>query len=134
MFHILKLKTSSKCALVHIELSSTCVCLRCSCIILLSLKKSWTPLHEILHYLSMFLDTCFTFPTGILNRVSLPFYQIFKICLSLGVLANSSINDLVHLWLFNYRNLFNPLNFLLVLCFSDFICSVRIQICYVEYG
>jgi hypothetical protein len=81
MFHLFKFKTSSKCALVHIQLSSTCACLRCSCIILLWLKNSWTPVHELLHRLSMFLDICFTFPTGILNRVSFPFYQIFKICL-----------------------------------------------------
>jgi hypothetical protein len=32
MFHPFKFKTSSKCVLVHIELSSTCACLLCSCI------------------------------------------------------------------------------------------------------
>jgi hypothetical protein len=89
--------------------------LQCSCIILPWMKNSWTPVHDLLHCLSMFLDLCFTFSTSIINRVSFQFYQVFKICISSGLLPNSLVNYLFHLRLFNYRHLFNPFNFLLIL-------------------
>jgi hypothetical protein len=134
MFHLLNFKMYSKCTLVHIQLSSTCAFLRCSCIILLWMKNSWTHVHELLHHLSMLLDIYFSVPTGIVNQVSFSLYQILKIYLPLGLLANSLINDLFHLWLFSYRDLFNPLNFLLILFSSCFVYSVWTNICYIEYG
>ena len=39
MFLILNFKTSSKCALVHIQLSSIYACLQCSCIIMITLEN-----------------------------------------------------------------------------------------------
>jgi hypothetical protein len=97
-------------------------------------ENSWAPIHDLLHHLSMFLDIFFTFPTGILNRVSLPLYQILKICLSLGLLTNSLIIDLFYLCLFIYMHMFDPLKFSLTLIPIFFVYSVRIQTCYVEYG
>ena len=76
-------------------------------------KNSWTPFHELLHCLSMFLDIFFTFPTGILNQVSFPFDQIFTVCLPSGLLVDSLINDLFHLWIFSYMHMSDPLNLFL---------------------
>jgi hypothetical protein len=86
MLYPLKFKMFSKRALVQFQLSFTfslalLAHLQCSSIILPWLKNSWTLVHELLYYLSMSLDICFAFPTGILNRVSFPFDQIFKVCL-----------------------------------------------------
>jgi hypothetical protein len=46
----------------------------------------------LLQRLSMSLDFYFTFPTGILNRVSFPFDQVFKVCYPSGLLSDSLIN------------------------------------------
>jgi hypothetical protein len=131
MFHVFKIQNVFKMhVLVHIQLSSALL----ACLLLVMLLHH-TPLAEKFMdslfmssctRLSMFLDICFTFPTGIFNRVSFPLYQIFKICLPPGLLSNSLINDIFHLWIFSYRHLFNPLNFLLILFSSCFIFSVRI--------
>jgi hypothetical protein len=91
-------------------------------------KNLWTLVHELLHGLSMLLDISFIFPTGIFYWVSLPLDQIFKIGLSLGLFANPLINDLLHLWFFCYRNLFLPLNLLLILCSLCVIFPLRIQV------
>jgi hypothetical protein len=104
----LKFKMFSKRARVQFQLSFTLALallarLRCSCIILPWMKNSWTHVHDLMHCLSMSLDIYFTFPTGILNRVSLPLYQILKILFSSSLLPKSLVNYFFHLRLFSYR-------------------------------
>jgi hypothetical protein len=77
-------------------------------------KNSWTPVHEILHRISMLLDIIFTLPTGIFYWMSLPLDHILKIALPSGLLTNPLINNLFHLWFFCYRDLFLSLNLLLI--------------------
>jgi hypothetical protein len=89
--------------------------------------------HELLHGLSMLLNFCFIFPTGIFNWMSFPFDQVFKILLPPGLFANPLVNYAFHLWLFNYRHLFCPLSLCLFIPFSHFFSSLRVQICNVEY-
>jgi hypothetical protein len=67
----------SSCLLLHVL--ARLMCWRCSCIILLGLKISWAPVHELLHGLSMLLYHCFTLPAGIFHWVILPLDQILKI-------------------------------------------------------
>jgi hypothetical protein len=109
-------------------------CWRCSCIILFWLKNSWNHVHELLHWPSMFLDIFFTYPTDILYQVSFPLYQILKIRLPSGLLANLSIHNLLYLQLLCYKDLFFPLNILSIFWLFSSIFPVRILICNIEYG
>jgi hypothetical protein len=77
-------------------------------------KNSWTPIHELLHRLSMLFNSIFVFPNGIFYWVSLLFDQIFKIGLPPGLFANPLIKKFLHLWFFYYWNLFLPLNIILI--------------------
>jgi hypothetical protein len=54
-------------------------------------KFSWTPVHELLHGLSMLLDNCFIFPASIFDWVILPFHQVLEVLLPPGLLTQSLI-------------------------------------------
>jgi hypothetical protein len=82
----------------------------------------------------MLLNSCFIFPAGIFNWMSLPFDQVFQILFLPSLLANSLVEYVLHLWLFSYRNLFCPLDLFLFNFCSCFFNFLRIQIAILNIG